>query len=226
VADRRSDRYLSIPIDRSAWIPLLLSTGLLVTAIILQWRIVAVVLAVLTALLVLFFRDPERRISADARAFVSPADGVVTAVGVNEDPEKAPVGCPFITIFLAVWNVHVNRVPHHGSVERVVYEPGGHAMALGDSAALNESNWIWFRAGDQRFVVRQVAGKIARHIVCRLRPGDWVRQGQRFGMIRFGSRTDLYLPAGSNVLVHRGDKVRGGTSVIALAPGIAIEGRQ
>ncbi len=226
MAERRFNRYLSIPIDRSAWIPLLACAGVLVAAITLQWQTVAVGLAVLIALLGFFFRDPERQTSADARAFVSPADGVVTRVGVNEDPRVGSVGGPFVTIFLAVWNVHVNRAPRHGSVERVIYEPGGHAMAFRDSAASNESNWIWFRSGDVQFVVRQVAGKIARRVVCRLRPGDWVRQGQRLGMIRFGSRTDLFLPAGSRVLVQPGDKVRGGVSVIALAPGVEVGERQ
>lgn len=220
MAERRSDGYLSMPIDRSAWVPLLVCAGLLVTAVTLQWHIVAAGLVSLMAVLVFFFRDPERQISADARAFVSPADGVVMRVGVTGDPNAGPVGGPFVTIFVAVWNVHVNRVPHHGSVERVIYEPGGQAMAFQNSAASNESNWTWFRSGDERFVVRQVAGKIARRIVCRIRPGEWVRQGQRFGIIRFGSRTDLFLPAGSQVLVHPGDKVRGGASVIALAPNV------
>ena len=218
MAERRSDRYLSMPIDRSAWVPLLVCVGLLITAVTLKLHIVAVGLASLAAVLVFFFRDPERRISADARAFLSPADGVVMRVAVNNDSKAGPVGGPFVTIFLAVWNVHVNRVPHHGSVDKVIYEPGGHAMAFHDSAASNESNWIWFRSGDMQFVVRQVAGKVARRIVCRIRPGEWVRQGQRLGIIRFGSRTDLFLPAGSQVLVQPGDKVRGGVSVIALAP--------
>ncbi len=207
-----------IPIDRTAWIPLLALAGLLVTAIILHWAIVAVVLAVLLALPVFFFRDPERQISAHAREFVSPADGVVRRISLNEDPMIVPAGGPVVTIILAVWNVHVNRVPHYGSVERVLHEPGGHATAFRESADFNECNWIWFRSGDQRFVVRQVAGKIARRAVCRLRPGDWVRQGQRIGIIKLGSRTDLFLPAGSTVLVRLGDKVQAGTSVIACAP--------
>jgi phosphatidylserine decarboxylase len=214
----RPDRYLSMPIDRSAWVPLLVCAGLLATAVTLQWHVVAAGLVPLIAVLVFFFRDPERQISADARAFLSPADGVVLRVGVNNDSKAGPVGGPFVTIFLAVWNVHVNRVPHHGSVEKVIYEPGGHAMAFHDNAASNESNWIWCRSGDMQFVVRQVAGRVARRIVCRIRPGEWVRQGQRLGIIRFGSRTDLFLPAGSHVLVQPGDKVRGGASVIALAP--------
>jgi phosphatidylserine decarboxylase len=218
VADRKPDQYLSIPIDRGVWPPLAVLAGLLATAVFAQWNILAVAIALVMALLVFFFRDPERRFEADARAFLSPADGVVTRIGMNDDPKTGPVGGPVVTIFLAVWNVHVNRVPHHDSVERVSYAPGGNAMAFRDTAAGNESNWIWFRSGDQQYVVRQVAGKIARRIVCRLQVGDLVRQGQRLGIIKLGSRTDLYLPADSQVLVRSGDKVRAGVSILAFAP--------
>jgi len=197
---------------------LAVSAGLFASALFFHWQALAGVLALVLATLVFFFRDPERRGTADERAFLSPADGVVTGVGKNEDPRHGPAGGPFVTIFLAVWNVHVNRVPHRGSVERVIYSPGGHAMAFRDTAAANESNWIWFRSGDQQYVVRQVAGKLARRIVCRLQAGDSVRQGQRLGIIKLGSRTDLYLPAGSQVLVRPGDRVRGGASILALAP--------
>ena len=221
----RLDRCLLIPMDRCAWIPLLLLASLLAIAILLRWQIMAIALVGVMALLVFFFRDPERHTPASAQTFVSPADGVVTRVGVNDNPKTGPVGGPCVTIFLAPWNVHVNRVPHHGSVERVIYEPGGHAMAFRDTADSNECNWVWFRSGDQQFAVRQVAGKVARRVVCRLRAGDWVRQGQRLGIIKFGSRTDLCLPAGSQVLVRPGDKVRGGTSVIALAPDAGIGDR-
>jgi phosphatidylserine decarboxylase len=218
VANNWADRYLSIPIDRCVWPALALSAGVLAVAIVHRWRITAVAAAVFMALLAFFFRDPERPPIADARAFVSPADGVVMGVRLNGDPEAGPLGGPCITIFLAVWNVHVNRVPHHGVVEKVLYVPGGHAPAFRDTAAGNESNWIWFRAGDQRFAVRQVAGKVARRVVCRLRVGDWVRQGQRLGIIKLGSRTDLYLPVDSRVLVRSGDRVVGGNSVLAIAP--------
>jgi len=217
-SDRRRDEFLLLPIDRCAWPPLVVSVGLLAAAASLQWWAAALAVAVLMALLLFFFRDPARCMASDARAFLSPADGVVQQVGMNLDPGAGPVGGPSITIFLAVWNVHVNRVPHHGVVERVVYQPGGHAMAFRRAAAGNESNWIWFRWGEQRFVVRQVAGSLARRVVCRLRAGDWVRQGQRLGIIKLGSRTDLNLPPGSRVVVRPGDRVRGGVSVIAWGP--------
>jgi phosphatidylserine decarboxylase len=168
--------------------------------------------------LAFFFRDPDRRSPADPRAFVSPADGVVTGVQLNDQPEAGPLGGPCISIFLAVWNVHVNRVPLDGVVEKVTYVPGGHAFAWKHSAARNESNWIYFRSKQYRFVVRQIAGKVARRVVCRLRVGDSVRKGQRLGIIKLGSRTDLYLPVGSEVLVRSGDRVYGGSSIVAVMP--------
>jgi phosphatidylserine decarboxylase len=187
-------------------------------ALLTPWPVLAAIPVVGAVFLVFFFRDPERRPTADPRAFVSPADGVVMGVHCNHQPEAGPIGGPYISIFLAVWNVHVNRVPHEGVVEKVTYVPGGHAVAWRQSAAGNESNWVYFQAGPSRFVVRQIAGKVARRVVCRLRPGDTVRKGQRLGMIKLGSRTDLYLPLGSEVLVRPGDEVRGGSTIVARMP--------
>jgi phosphatidylserine decarboxylase len=207
-----------VPIDRCAW-PLLAGlAGLLGLALFGPWRLLPVALVVLMGFVVFFFRDPDRESPTDPRAFVSPADGVVTEVRLNDQPKAGPLGGPCISIFLAVWNVHVNRVPHDGVVEKVTYVPGGHALAWKHSAVGNESNWIYFCAKQYRFVVRQIAGKIARRVVCRLRVGDSARKGQRLGIIKLGSRTDLYLPAGSQVLVQSGDRVYGGSSILALMP--------
>jgi phosphatidylserine decarboxylase len=207
-----------IPLDPYAFWPMLGSAILLGLALLGPWPLVAAVPAAFLVFFGYFFRDPERQPSADPHAFVSPADGVVTGVHLNDQVEAGPVGGFQVTIFLAVWNVHVNRVPQDGVVEKVIYVPGGHAVAWKHSAAGNESNWIYFRNGQYRFVVRQVAGKIARRVVCRLRAHETVRKGQRLGMIKLGSRTDLYLPVGSQVLVRPGDKVRGGTTVVAVLP--------
>jgi phosphatidylserine decarboxylase len=187
-------------------------------ALFSPWRLLQVALVVLISFLAFFFRDPERHSPNDPRAFVSPADGAVTGVHLNDQPEAGPLGGPCISIFLAVWNVHVNRVPHDGVVEKVTYVPGGHALAWKHSAVGNESNWIYFRSKHYRFVVRQVAGKVARRVVCRLCVGEAVRKGQRLGIIKLGSRTDLYLPVGSQVLVRRGDRVYGGSSILAVVP--------
>jgi phosphatidylserine decarboxylase len=205
-----------VPIDQCAWPFLAGSAGLLGLTLFGPWRLLSAALVVLLSLLVFFFRDPERQPPADPGAFVSPADGVVTGIHLNDQPEAGPLGGPCISIFLAVWDVHVNRVPHDGVVEKVTYVPGGHALAWKRSAAGNESNWIHFRSKQYRFVVRQIAGKVARRVVCRLRVGESVRRGQRLGIIKLGSRTDLYLPVGSQVLVRSGDRVYGGSSIVAV----------
>jgi phosphatidylserine decarboxylase len=207
-----------IPIDKCAWPLLAGSAALLGVALFSPWRLLQVALVVLMSFLVFFFRDPERQSPTNPRAFVSPADGVVTGVHLNDQADAGPLGGPCISIFLAVWNVHVNRAPHDGVVEKVTYVPGGHALAWKHSAAGNESNWIYFRSNQYRFVVRQIAGKAARRVVCRLHVGDSVRKGQRLGIIKLGSRTDLYLPVGSQVLVQSGNRVYGGSSILAVMP--------
>jgi phosphatidylserine decarboxylase len=207
-----------IPIDRCAW-PLLAGlAGLLGLALFGPWTPLPTALAASMVFIAFFFRDPDRVSPAVPGAFVSPADGVVTGVRLNDEPVSGSVGGPCVSIFLAAWNVHVNRVPHDGVVETVTYVRGGHALAWKHSAAGNESNWIRFRSKQHRFVVHQIAGKVARRVVCRLRPGDSVHRGQRLGIIKLGSRTDLYLPAGSRVLVRSGDRVYGGSSIVAVVP--------
>jgi phosphatidylserine decarboxylase len=207
-----------IPIDTCAWPVLAGSAALLGVGLFSPWRLLQFALVALMSFLAFFFRDPERQSPTNPRAFVSPADGVVTGVHINDQPEAGPLGGLYISIFLAVWNVHVNRVPYDGVVEKVTYVPGGHALAWKHSAAGNESNWIYFRSNQYRFVVRQIAGKAARRVVCRLRVGDSVRKGQRMGIIKLGSRTDLYLPVGSQVQVRSGDRVYGGSSILAVMP--------
>lgn len=208
-----------IPLDECAWPLLARPAGLLGITLLGRSWLPPVAFAVLMGFLAFFFRDPDRQSPAVPGAFVSPADGVVTGVHLNEQPEAGPLGGPCISIFLAVCNVHVNRVPHDGVVETVTYVPGGHALAWKHSAAGNESNWIYFRSQNYRFVVRQIAGKAARRVVCRFRAGDTARKGQRLGIIKLGSRTDLYLPAGSKVLVRPGSRVYGGSSIVAVMPG-------
>lgn len=204
--------------DRCAWPLLAGSAGLFVLAALGSGGWLAAMLGSMAGLLALFFRDPERCIPETPGAFVSPADGVVTSVGINHEWEAGPFGGPQISIFLSVWNVHVNRVPHEGAVEKVIHSSGGHSPAWTPSASGNDSNWIRFRSGEHWFVVRQIAGTLARRPVCRVSAGEPVHRGQRLGIIKFGSRTDLYLPAGCQVLVRVGDKVAGGQSIVALLP--------
>src|SRR5262245_16835209 len=166
-----------------------------------------------------FFRDPERPIPPEADALVSPADGKVTFVGAVADSDF-PGGRAFtVSIFLSVFNVHVNRVPRSGRVVRVLYFPGCFLDARhGECGVRNEQLWIDLEdAGTGSLVrTRQIAGAIARRIVCWLRPGEEVRAGDRLGMIKFGSRTEVSVPVDrvQEVLVKVGDTVHGGSRVL------------
>ena len=170
---------------------------------------------VLAVFCAFFFRDPERRPEGGADAVLSPADGRVTDADDSD-------GRPRVSIFLSLFDVHVNRAPMAGVVEAVRYRPGAFLAAYREDAAeRNEQNEVRLRTGHGAVVVRQIAGVVARRIVCRARPGDRLARAERFGLIRFGSRTDVVLPEGFTVTVRPGDRVRGGATVIARPPGDA-----
>ncbi len=166
-----------------------------------------------------FFRDPPRTIPADVDAVLSPADGTVTHVGEVDDPDF-PGGRAFqITIFLSIFNVHVNRIPRAGQVMQVRYFPGCFLDARRPECGVrNEQLWLDLEEAESHRLLRvkQIAGALARRIVCWVRPGEPVQAGERFGMIKFGSRTDLLLPAGETASVHVqvGDKVKGGSTLL------------
>jgi phosphatidylserine decarboxylase len=165
-----------------------------------------------------FFRDPERVIPTDPDAIVSPADGTVREVGEVEAPDFPGGRAYLVSIFLSVFNVHVNRLPRSGRVTAVQYYPGCFLDARRPECGVrNEQLWIDLEeASGTPLRIKQIAGAIARRIVCWLRPGDEVRRGDRLGMIKFGSRTDLLLPVNAvgEVLVRVGDKVRGGSTIL------------
>ncbi len=167
-----------------------------------------------------FFRDPERVPPGRPGAVLAPADGRVVSVGTAIPPAELGLGAMprwRVSIFLSVLNVHVNRVPADGTVTRIAYRHGSFVNASLDKASEdNERNAIALRLPDGReLAVVQIAGLIARRIVCDLREGDAVRAGARFGIIRFGSRTDLYLPEAVRPLVAVGQTMVGGETVIA-----------
>lgn len=169
-----------------------------------------------------FFRDPNRPLPTDPNTMVSPADGVVSDIGQIEHDENLGGPCIRIGIFLSVFNVHVNRSPCDGRVVEVKYKTGKfiNAMRHNDASSQNESNTIVLAEpnGERRVaVIRQIVGLIARRIICDLKPGDSTHRGDRFGMIKFGSRTELYIPLWLNpdVKVAVGQKVRGTADVIA-----------
>ena len=176
----------------------------------------AVVLLVVTALVLNFFRDPERVAPEDPAALVSPADGKVVKVGVAPDPftgEPRKVVCVFMNVF----NVHVNRAPAAARVERIRYVPGAFVNASLDKASTdNERCLLHLKDEEGRtFTVVQIAGLIARRIVCRAEPGDQLARGERFGLIKFGSRVDLYLPEDYRLLVSVGDRTIAGETALA-----------
>jgi phosphatidylserine decarboxylase len=163
-----------------------------------------------------FFRDPPRVIPGEPNAVVCPADGRVIAVDEVEDPYlKRPARR--VSIFMNVFNVHSNRTPVAGEVKERWYHPGSFFNAALDKAAReNERSALWIKTGDgQDVVVVQVAGLLARRILCYVRPGDQVERGERYGFIRFGSRVDVYLPLTAKVAVSLGDKAQGGSQVLA-----------
>ena len=167
-----------------------------------------------------FFRDPDRVPPPRDGVIVAPADGKVVSVRTAVPPDELALGTQprwQVGIFLSVLDVHVNRVPAAGIVERIAYRRGAYINAAFDKASEdNERNAIAIRLPDGRsLAVVQIAGLIARRIVCSLREGDSVRTGERFGIIRFGSRTDVYLPDGVRPLVAEGQTMIGGETVLA-----------
>lgn len=192
-----------------------------VAAIVLftSYRAWAAVPLVLLGFFLFFFRDPERSALLGPDDVVSPADGRVMVAGEPE-PGVPPPGCwRQISIFLSPLDVHVNRIPVSGTVTKVEYHPGRFLPAYRAEAARdNERNEVWIDRGGQQVVTRQVVGILARRIVCRVTSGATVRAGQRFGVMKFGSRVDLYLPPGTTLRVKPGDTVRGGETVLAALP--------
>jgi phosphatidylserine decarboxylase len=163
---------------------------------------------------VAFFRDPRREVPGDPDLVVAPADGKIVGITPTEE------GTLRVSIFMSVFNVHVNRAPVAGRVTGVHYHSGLFLPAFRDKASLrNEQNRIELDDGSRQLAMVQIAGLVARRIVCRVAIGDRLERGQRLGLIKFGSRVDLYLPETIELKVHMGDRVRGGSSVIGRLPG-------
>ncbi|MBN2059962.1 MAG: phosphatidylserine decarboxylase family protein [Deltaproteobacteria bacterium] len=164
-----------------------------------------------------FFRDPERRALADEKTVLAPADGKILEIRKFEDNEN-PLGMPAVklSIFMSLFNVHVNRVPVHGKITKIEYNPGKFFSANLDKASeYNEKNLITLLANcDHRIVLIQIAGLIARRIVCWVKETDYVKSGQRLGLIRFGSRLDIYIPENSQITVQKYQKVKAGETIL------------
>jgi phosphatidylserine decarboxylase len=174
------------------------------------WGIVPLLLA---AFFLWFFRDPERKVPAGPGLVVSPADGVVTSVVSVSTPEGDKLK---LSVFLSVFDVHVNRSPIAGVVSEVRYQKGLYLNALNpDSADKNEQNAVTVSGDGCEVVFKQIAGLLARRIVFTKRVGDRVERGERVGLIKFGSRVDIVLPGGAALSVKKGDRVKGGATVLA-----------
>jgi phosphatidylserine decarboxylase len=195
---------------------LLLAAGTWISA--LFWIPVAAV-ALIWLEVIYFFRDPERRIPTDVAALLSPADGAITDIGEVDAPGFPNDRALCIGIFLSIFSVHVNRIPRTGRVVNIRYFPGAFLDARHpDCPARNEQLWLDIEESEsgRPIRVKQISGAIARRIVCWLKPQETVRAGDRYGMIKFGSRTEVLLPASEavEVLVKVGDKVQGGATVL------------
>jgi phosphatidylserine decarboxylase len=203
-------------IDPAGW-PFI-GGSLLLAAVTTLWGgwIFATVFVVLALFFLFFFRDPDRTATAGEHAVLSPADGRVMVAG-------APTGQAFpagtwqqISIFLSPMDVHVNRMPIGGKVTHVEYHPGRFLPAYkAEAGDLNEYTEVWVDHGGQTIVVRQIVGILARRIVCRTTEGAVVKAGDRFGVMKFGSRMDLFLPPDATIRVKVGDKVSAAITVIA-----------
>jgi phosphatidylserine decarboxylase len=193
------------------FIVLFLTPGLVFAA--LGWWVPAAICLVLAAFMVFFFRDPERECPVDDRLVVSPADGrVVAAARLDQQANNSPTQ---ISIFLSPLDVHINRSPIAGEIIEVAYKPGAFHIASRDVASVeNEQNVVTIRGEKLTIVVRQIAGVIARRIVLWKKEGDRVALGERIGLMKFSSRMDVVLPAEVEVLARKGDRVKGGVSVL------------
>ena len=205
---------MRIPIAKEGYmfiLPLAVLTGIFWA---LSWFWVTGLFVGLFLFVTWFFRDPERSIPEDPNAIVSAGDGRVVEIVQEKDPLLDGVYTR-VSVFLNVFNVHVNRVPIAGKIQATRYNPGKFLNAASHKASLdNEQSAILLNNGHVTILVKQIAGLIARRIVCWAKEGDEYQRGQRFGLIRFGSRVDIFLPEGADIKVAIGDIVNGGSSII------------
>ncbi|MGH7825259.1 MAG: phosphatidylserine decarboxylase family protein [Candidatus Binatia bacterium] len=198
--------------------PLILTAGAFATAAFAAgWQGIGIIFVILALGLLGFFRDPERFPPQEKGLILAPADGKVVSIAAVQGDSLFEEARTRLSIFLSPLDVHVNRTPVEGKIEQIHYQPGKFFAAYKQEASRdNEQNALRIVDGAGRKVeVVQVAGVLARRIVCRVKKGDMLDRGQRFGLIMFGSRTDLYLPDGCRVNVTEGERVKGGETIVA-----------
>ena len=191
--------------------------GLAVVSAAAIGRVLAVPFVALAVLFAFFFRDPERVSPDDADAVLAPADGRVLVAGPAIATVALPGSWQQISIFLSPTDVHVNRIPVSGRITKISFSPGRFLPAYRDRATTeNERSEVWIDHGGRVVVARQIVGILARRVVCRATMGSDVRAGERFGIMKFGSRMDVFVPEDATITVTVGDVVRGGETVIAV----------
>lgn len=205
---------MRLPLAREGW-PFLIAAIVLGAAAYWWHPLAALPFLLLLAFFTWFFRDPERAVPAGADTFVSPADGKVMSVRHVHEHRFLDSEATLVTIFLNVTDVHVNRVPAAGTVRYLEYVPGKYVVAFADKAAeINERNYIGLETNAGRMLICQIAGFVARRIVCWRGPGDKMDKGERFGLIKFGSCVQVWLPPGVVATVQPGERVQAGATVI------------
>ena len=207
----------SLPIAREGIPFMLVGAGLTGIFFILDLPGLAIPFAVLTSFIIFFFRDPKRKLVNREKAVLTPADGKIISIeklanGDNRFKDTAVK----LSIFMSIFDAHINRIPIAGKIDQLIYHPGKFFSANLDKASLyNENNVVMLETDKrEKIVFVQVAGLIARRIACWVKPGDCVKAGQRFGLIRFGSRLEVYLPPDSIITVRKGEKVKAGQTVL------------
>lgn len=211
-----ADRAVGVPFAKEGFPFIGTAAGLTLIAGWLGWTPVAVATALLTLFVSWFFRNPPRMIPQGAGLVVAPGDGIVLAVEEEFEPRYIKDRAVRISIFLNVFDVHINRMPCEGTIEDIQYQPGLFLIASKPHATLkNEQNAVMIRTVEgAKVVCVQVAGLIARRIVCWVNPRDRAVRGERYGLIRFGSRMDTYLPVATAIKVTVGDRVKGGETLL------------
>jgi phosphatidylserine decarboxylase len=213
-----ADRAVSVPFAKEG-IPFIGATaGITVIAGWLGWTTIATLAGILTLFVSWFFRNPARVIPQGPGLVVAPGDGKVLAVDEEFEPRYLKDRAVRISIFLNVFDVHINRIPCEGTIEDVQYQPGLFLVASKPGATLkNEQNAVMIKTVEEAKVLCvQVAGLIARRIVCWVNPKERAVRGERFGLIRFGSRIDTFLPIASSIKVAVGDRVKGGETILGV----------
>lgn len=191
--------------------------SLTAVAALLRINWLAIVFLIFTLFMLWFFRDPERSTPPDKNTFYAPADGKIIVISEAVEEEIIKEKALKVSIFMSPLNVHVNRAPCEGVVKEVKYFPGKFFPAFKDEASMiNEHITMLLESNHGNIVIKQIAGSVARRAVCRVKPGDTLEQGQRYGIIKFSSRVDIFLPLHTKIKVKLDDKVTAGETVIGV----------